>query len=247
MEPVLVIAPDANREKGEKLAQKLHISIEESTQQNLYLLLEEGGLSLHGENLHLQGDYTQMLPRLKHNNLTHEMLVKAAKIKGLDTPSAVDATAGLGEDSLLLAAAGFHVTLFEHNPIIAALLRDTLERAKLHPELFPIVSRMELREGSSVEGLQMLEFSPDVVLLDPMFPPRQKSSLVTKKLQLLQKLEMPCSEEGVLLNAALAAKPKRIVIKRPAKGPFLAGVKPAYSLEGKAVRYDCIVPSPKNG
>lgn len=247
MEPVLIISPGADWEKGTKLAQKLGISVEDPSGQSLYLLFAEDGLSLHGDNLHLQGNYTQMLPRLKHNNLTHEMLVKAAKIKGLDAPTAVDATAGMGEDSLLLAAAGFQVTLFEHNPIIAALLQDTLVRAEKHPELAPIVRRMELREGSSVDGLQALGFTPDIVLLDPMFPPRQKSSLVTKKLQLLQKLEMPCSEETLLLSAALAAKPKRVVIKRPAKGPFLAGVKPAYSLEGKAVRYDCIVPPISNG
>ncbi|MBQ4243593.1 MAG: class I SAM-dependent methyltransferase, partial [Clostridia bacterium] len=35
--------------------------------------------------------------------------------------------------------------------------------------------------------------------------------------------------------------PHKIVIKRPLKGPFLAGRKPDYSLQGKAIRYDCIV------
>lgn len=244
-QPVLIFGAGADTAKGKALASRLNIPIVQQDRQPLYLLLDETGLSLHGENLHLQGDYTQMLSRLKYNNLTQEMLVKAAKIKGAEAPTAVDATAGLGEDSLLLAAAGFRVILFEHNPVIAALLRDTLERAERNPDLAPIVRRMELREGNSVEGLQNLEFTPDVVLLDPMFPPRQKSSLVTKKLQLLQKLEMPCSEEAALLNAALTAKPKRIVIKRPAKGPFLADVKPAYSLAGKAVRYDCIVPPSK--
>ena len=34
-----------------------------------------------------------------------------------------------------------------------------------------------------------------------------------------------------------------MVIKRPAKGPYLAGIKPSYSIDGKAVRYDCIVPA----
>ena len=33
-----------------------------------------------------------------------------------------------------------------------------------------------------------------------------------------------------------------MVIKRPAKGPLLAGIKPSYSIAGKAVRYDCITP-----
>jgi 16S rRNA (guanine1516-N2)-methyltransferase len=43
------------------------------------------------------------------------------------------------------------------------------------------------------------------------------------------------------MDAARAAGPRRIVVKRPLKGPFLADVKPSYSLKGKAVRYDCIV------
>ncbi|MDD7203656.1 MAG: class I SAM-dependent methyltransferase, partial [Coriobacteriaceae bacterium] len=29
-----------------------------------------------------------------------------------------------------------------------------------------------------------------------------------------------------------------VVVKRPPKGPYLAGVKPSYSLDSKAIRYD---------
>jgi 16S rRNA (guanine1516-N2)-methyltransferase len=83
---------------------------------------------------------------------------------------------------------------------------------------------------------------PDVIYLDPMFPERQKSGLIKKKFQLLQRLESPCADEEELLSAALAARPLRIVIKRPLKGPPLAGATPSYSLKGKAIRYDCIVP-----
>ena len=74
-----------------------------------------------------------------------------------------------------------------------------------------------------------------------MFPARTKSALVKKKFQLLQQLERPCNDEEELLQAALAAKPRKVVIKRPAKGPYLGGVKPDYSLSGKSVRYDCLV------
>jgi DNA-3-methyladenine glycosylase I len=87
-----------------------------------------------------------------------------------------------------------------------------------------------------------METAPDVVLLDPMFPVRQKSGLIKKKFQLLQKLEQPSAdEEAELLQAALAASPRRIVIKRPLKGPYLAGRQPDYSLCGTAIRYDCIL------
>lgn len=233
----------ADAAKAQQLSRELNIPPAKAADGSLCLHLTAEGLCLEGEGLSLRGDYAKMLPRLKHNNLSHEMLVKAAKLKGVEAPIALDATAGLGEDSLLLAAAGFTVELYEHNPIIAALLEDTLERARQIPELAQIVSRMHLHKGNSVEAMRSLSFTPDVILLDPMFPARQKSSLVTKKLQLFQKLEIPCNEEAEILEAALAAHPRRIVIKRPAKGPYLAGVKPAYSLDGKAVRYDCIVPS----
>ena len=87
-------------------------------------------------------------------------------------------------------------------------------------------------------------FKPDVVLLDPMFPPRKKSALVKKKLQLLQLVEQPCPDEAALLEAALVLAPRKIVIKRPRNGPPLAGVAPTYSLAGRAVRFDCLVPLP---
>ncbi len=74
-----------------------------------------------------------------------------------------------------------------------------------------------------------------------MFPEKTKSALAKKKFQLLHQLELPCENEESLLDAAIAASPRRIVIKRPLKGPFLAGRKPDFTLRGKAIRYDCIL------
>lgn len=200
------------------------------------------GLALVGEGMVLRADFSRLLPRLRSDRLSRELLVRAARVRGVEAPTAVDATAGLGEDSLLLAAAGFSVRLYEKDQVIAALLRDALERAAALPELADVVARMELLEEDSVEALPHLDFSPDVVLLDPMFPERTKSAAVKKKFQLLHHLERPCENEGELLDAALAACPRKIVIKRPPKGPVLAGVKPSYQVTGKAVRYDVIVP-----
>ena len=70
---------------------------------------------------------------------------------------------------------------------------------------------------------------------------RLKSSLVKKKLQLIQQLEKPCADEETLLKTAMASGAGRIIVKRPVKGPYLAGVKPGYSISGKVIRYDCIV------
>ena len=198
------------------------------------------GLTLSDGKNAVRGDFTRLLPRIRRGNLASEHLVRAVKIKGIAEPLVVDATAGLGEDAFLLAAAGCRVLLFERDPVIAALLRDALERAKADPETAPIASHLTLRPEDSIPVLPTL--SPDVVLLDPMFPERKKTALVKKKFQLIHLLEKPCEDERALLDAALAARPRRIVIKRPAKGPFLAGVKPSYSLDGSAVRFDCIVP-----
>lgn len=218
-----------------------------------------------------QHDWRRMLPRLRYHNLSHEMLVKAAKATKLaageasradeccETPSpetencarpwAFDCTAGMGEDSLILAAAGFRVTFCEYNPVVAEHLRECLKNAlndDENPQLKVIASRMELMEGDSVEIMKRL-FSeadaprPDLILLDPMFPERKKSSLVKKKLQLIQQLEKPCADEETLLKTAMASGAGRIIVKRPVKGPYLAGVKPGYSISGKVIRYDCIV------
>ena len=89
--------------------------------------------------------------------------------------------------------------------------------------------------------MKNMQQHPDVILLDPMFPERQKSSLVRKKLQVLQKLEMPCLDEYEMIITAMAASPRKLIIKRPLKGPYLADIKPDYSLTGKAVRFDCFI------
>ena len=198
------------------------------------------GLTLLGDGMELAADLSRMLPRLRPDRLGRELLVRAARVRGVERPRAVDATAGLGEDSLLLAAAGFSVTMFEKDPVIAALLRDALERAAGDPALTAVVARMELVEADSVAALRSWPEPPDVVFLDPMFPERTKSAAVKKKFQLLHRLKRPCEDERELLDAALAAGPRKVVIKRPPKGPWLAGARPSYSLAGKAVRYDVI-------
>ena len=209
------------------------------------------GLTLTDGSMELRADFARMLPRLKQGRLQQELLVKAARTKGIEHPWAIDATAGFGEDSLLLAAAGFTVDLYEQDCVIAALLQDALDRAVEDPALAGAAARMRLYAGEdSVAGLhrtaELVEqgelAAPDVVYLDPMFPERTKSAAVKKKFQLLHHLEQPCADEETLVQAALAVHPRKVVIKRPVKGPLLAEVKPSYQVAGKAVRYDVLVP-----
>ena len=223
-----------------------------------------------------------MLPRIRPGKLEHELLVRASKNKDFDapTPLAFDLTAGLGEDSIILAAAGFKVRMYERDPLIGALLEDSLSRIKnvasllshsssssshspaspFSPHSFDSLSlpssitdedvtiltecasRMSVRLEDSINALSSpLTERPDIVLLDPMFPEKQKNSLSKKKLQILQMISPPCPDENELLHAALSARPKKIIIKRPLKGPFLGGKTPTYSISGKLIRFDCIV------
>lgn len=232
-------------EKAKLIADKIKAQIvndkKNINDEEVFIELSSNGLSLIHKDMVLHGDYTKNIRRLTNGRLQGELLIKAAKIKGKkENLIAIDATAGLGEDSLLLAAAGYKVYLYENNPIIALLLKDTIERAGKIPELANIVCRMEVIEENSIKAMQKLNFTPDVILLDPMFPERKKTALVKKKFQLLHFLESPCTDENEMLDAAILAKPNKIVIKRPLKGEWLAGRKPNYSLKGKSIRYDIL-------
>ena len=205
----------------------------------LDLLADHQGLFLTDGVMSVRTDFERMAKRLRAGSLQRELLVKAAHVKGVSSPTAIDATAGLGEDALLLAGAGFQVTLYERNPVIAALLEDGVKRALEIPGGYAAAARMKVVAGDSVEALPRLQERPDVVFLDPMFPAKRGEARAKKKLQLLQRLEQPCDDEAALLDAALAARPRKVVVKHPLKGPFLAERKPAYNLKGTTIRYDC--------
>jgi 16S rRNA (guanine1516-N2)-methyltransferase len=235
---VVCIGKGGQRDMAESFAKRTGVPILDKPGENLTVLFDAKGVSLTGYGLTYQGDFEGMLHRVSDGRLAHEMLVRAAKTTETDLKG-IDATAGMGEDAFLLAAYGYDMTLYEQNPVVAVLLKDALRRAKKHPQLKEIAGRMKLVEGNSVEELKTRVDAVDLIYLDPMFPGRQKSGLINKKLQLIQKLEPPCSDEVELFEAAIQAKPSKIIVKRPLKSPFLAGKNPTYELKGKAIRYDC--------
>jgi len=234
----ILVNKGGDKALAESFANKIASPILDKEGPELTVIFDSKGVSLSGYNLSYQGDFDVMLRRVTQGRLLHEMLYKATKseISGL---KAIDATAGMGEDAFLIAANGYDVTLHEQNPVIALLLKDAIRRAKRQPVLKDIAIRMHVEEGDSIDILSKRLDPVDLIYLDPMFPGRQKSGLINKKLQLIQKLESPCSVESELFDAAISAGPSKIVVKRPLKAPFLAGKKPNYSLDGKAIRYDC--------
>lgn len=239
----IYVSENADNDRARLIAERINgeVVYENPETDDVYLCLNENGLWLTDGVISMNGDFERLEKRIRKSNLQNEILVKAARFKGVSKGfSLADATAGMGEDSFVLASAGFNVTMFERDRVIASLLEDALLRASKNPLLAPITERMKLIIGDSTEELCKLN-GTDVILLDPMFPERQKSSLVKKKFQLLHRIEPPCTDEKQLLEGAINAKPKKIVIKRPVKSPYLAEAVPSYSIKGDSIRADVIL------
>lgn len=168
-----------------------------------------------------------------------QMIAKAVGVAQGVRPRVLDATAGLGKDGFVLATLGCQVSLIERQPLIGALLEDGLARAAQDAEVAPIVARMQLLKGNSIELMRNWQGEPpQVIYLDPMFPHREKSALVKKEMRLFRPLVGDDNDAPALLEAALALASHRVVVKRPRKAPSIDGPKPSHGLEGKSSRYD---------
>ena len=247
----LLIDPDCDLAQAARLVESLRLPLVESAQAAVLLLrLDRERLSLcKPGDVELPGslwvDFSGPQARHRQNHAGQELLVRATRVRHTASPLVIDAAAGLGRDGFLLAAAGFRVRMCERNPVIAALLNDGLRRAAATPDLAAIVRRITLIAGDALDTLAQPEEPPDVVYLDPMFPPRSKSAKVKQELRLLQLIEDGRDNGEALLRAALLAGARKVVVKRPLKGPLLGDLPPAYTLRGKAVRFDVYVGPPK--
>lgn len=154
----------------------------------------------------------------------------------------LDATAGLGRDAFVLASLGARVSMVERNPILYLLLQDALYRANQAsadmPDMAEILSRLSLQAGDARDKVDLSGGVPDVVYLDPMFPPRAKSAKVKADMQALHRLVGADDNADSLLDWALATAHKRVVVKRPRHAAELAGRAADHQLVGKANRFD---------
>ena len=171
-------------------------------------------------------------------------IARAIGLRG-DPPTVVDATAGLGRDSFLLACLGCPVVAMERSRVLAALLRDGLTRARNTPDerLRAIIRRISLVVGDAGQLLAAMsaEVAPDVVYLDPMYPPKKKSALAKKELRICRTLVGEDQDAGELLAMAQRVARRRVVVKRLRYAPLLAGdVVTKYF--GRTVRYDVYQP-----
>lgn len=182
----------------------------------------------------------KMRYRSDQAGLKKELLARALGMKPKDQPRIIDATAGLGRDSFILAKLGFTVTLLEKSPVIFALLRDALTRAAADADMTEVTARMHLIHADAENWFAEIKADqrPDIIYLDPMFPAREKSASVKKEMVILQNLLHGEPDSNNLLASAMACSKKRVVVKRPRLAPALSTFAPSYTLTGKNSRFD---------
>lgn len=212
----------------------------------LALVFDQDGLSICANGMKIQPDWSGEIGRLKRATLKSEMLARACQAN--EYPTLIDATAGLGHDTLLLAKFGAKVTLVERHPILFTLLEYAYQKAKSDDFLNTVVSNITLVFADSAQYLKQQALEKkwvDVVYLDPMFPQRdqnsnKKQAQVKKQMQLLHLL-LPCDGEMDLGDDLLSFAQrlaKRVIVKRPRHAVFLNNESPQNQWLGDACRFD---------
>lgn len=176
--------------------------------------------------------------RLRMGEGKSQALPKAAGFKNGHVPQIVDATAGLGRDGFLLASLGAHVTLIERADALHAALADAIARAHAAGGRYAeAAARMTLIHGDSITLLPTM--TPETILVDPMHPPRRGTALVKKDMRILRDIVGADTDQTALMQAALAAAQKRVVLKWPVYGEPMPGIPAAsHQIIGKNTRYD---------
>ena len=180
----------------------------------------------------------QLRYRQQHASFKSEHIARAMGCKPEDQAVIVDATAGLGRDSFILASLGYSVILIEQSQLIFLLLENAYQRSLQQVDLQTIFARWKLYNCSAETFLSTYTHPIDIVYLDPMFPERTKSAAVKKDMQILQQLALATSDAEALFNLAISCARKRVVVKRPRLSNFITATKPNFSLTGKSTRFD---------
>lgn len=183
----------------------------------------------------------RLLHRLRGIGPRREDIARAVGLPASRPIHVLDATAGWGGDSVVLAALGCEITMIERSPVLVALLEDGLARlarsdAAISADLH---ARLRLLAGDARALMRSWqEPPPDVVLLDPMYPERGASAAARKEMAILQALLGGDEDADELLDVALALAQHRVVVKRPRAAPPLAGRVPTHRIEGRSTRFD---------
>ena len=239
-------------ELAARLAQAGIVTANASSSHGLDLCLDAKGLSLvdtqREETVRVDFVSEAFLYRLRNGGGRRQPMGRAVGLKPGYSPRVLDATAGLGRDGFILAALGCEVTLCERSALIFALLADGLERAARDSRLMEIARRVTLRHADSLKLMANLKAgeTPEVIYLDPMFPPRSKTALVKKEMRLVRAAAGEDHDDpAALLGLALRGAGRRVVCKRPATAPPLAGrPAPDFAITTPRHRFDVYLVNP---
>jgi 16S rRNA (guanine1516-N2)-methyltransferase len=250
--PVIAVVVESEDEgvarAASALARRLKVELErrakpQAAGDELVLALNDWGLELRDMDARpghgLSVDFSTLHPRqaARRGGFSRKQLL--ARAIGRHTHTIIDATAGLGHDAALLACMGFQVIAVERSPIIFALLEDGLRRAMNDEALRQAFGgRLTILNHDAREVFR--EFSADAIYIDPMFPPKRKSSALAKKEIRMVRQIVGDDEDAADLFEHARRHAGRIVVKRPTYAPPLAQ-NPTTSISGKLVRYDVYI------
>ncbi len=252
----LPITLDVERIEG-KIKQRL-AALNAEGEQAALLLDNKNKLSLLKDGLSVAPEWDKLQRRVVSAGRKSELILRAAKISA--DSQVIDATAGFGHDSLILASTGAQVTMLEQQPLMALLLFSEQQRMSAQPNWQKLMARLTIINTDALSYFAQLQknttdqaVAVDVVYLDPMFPEDSyqdsktgKGAKVGKQMQALHHLAHPptLDEEMALLNKAQAVVADnqegrgRVIVKRPQQAPFLAQQNPDESWHNAAVRFD---------
>lgn len=238
-----------------RLSQKNRQQLSVQYNQPLLLIDNKGQLSLLIDGLSVAPDWASLQRRIVSAGRKSELLLQASKLTS--DSQVIDATAGFGHDSLILASSGARVTMLEQQPILALLLLVEQEKMAQQQNWQKLMARLSIVCTDASEYLalkisQITEHSEqkfDVVYLDPMFPDDSyensqtgKGAKVGKHMQALHGLVAPpeLPAERLLLERAMATVVAggRVVVKRPVGAPNFADTEADESWQNAVIRFD---------
>jgi 16S rRNA (guanine1516-N2)-methyltransferase len=225
----------ALRARADILASQLNLIVDNQVFPRLSIMADK--LVLLIDNfLPLFVDFSSVMWKKRRDAGKKQGLVRACKpAKGLRI---LDATAGWGRDSAVLASFGAEVLMLERQPMVAALLADGLSRMLDEPTAPLGLSLFAMDATHYLQTLIPADY-PDVIYIDPMHPLRQKSALVKKDMQALQQIIGADNDARDLIALAITRARQRVVVKWPERlAPLLP---PTVSIGGKTVRFDVYI------
>ena len=247
----------------DKLSQKRRQQLSQTATQPILLLDEKNKLSWLSDGLSVAPEWDKLQRRVVSAGRKSELLLQAVKIKS--DSQVIDATAGFGHDSLILASTGAQVIMLEQQPLMALLLLVEQQRMSGLANWQKLMSRLHIINtdalgyfatlaADAIDDTKEIDMKAvDVVYLDPMFPEDSyqdsktgKGAKVGKHMQALHQLASPptLEQEEQLLQSAQAVVRQnaqtsgRVVVKRPQFAPLLAHQQPSESWHNEAVRFD---------